>query len=177
MKLSKRQQYGLVVLAILSVALIVDRALLGGQIAPVGAPASSTDESQPKPAGEAEDPVDARPEAPPMKLAQRLEQAWSQRGLDTSKARDIFSLPASWFDDVRPPTPVDSPQDAVTLFAANHQLRGVLATGQARCVTVDDRVLRLGDELDGFRLVSIEDDSVTFEAGGRQVILRLATDR
>jgi hypothetical protein len=97
--------------------------------------------------------------------------------LDTSKARNVFSLPASWFDDVRPPTPVDGPQDAVAMFAANHQLRGVLSTGQARCVTVDDRVLGLGDELDGFRLVNIEDDSVTFEANGRQVILRLASDR
>ena len=176
MELSKRQKYGFVVLAILSVALIVDRALLGGRIAPVGASASST-ESQPKPAGKVKDPVDSRPEPPPMKLAQRLELAWSQKGLDNSKARDVFSLPASWFDDVRPATPVDSPQDAVTLFAANHQLRGVLATGQGRCITVDDRVLRLGDELDGFRLVTIEDDSVTFEADGRQVILRLASDR
>ncbi|MHC4581202.1 MAG: hypothetical protein ACYS14_07075 [Planctomycetota bacterium] len=176
MKLSKRQKSGLVVLAILSLALVIDRALLGGVGVPVGASASST-EAQAEPVAEAKDTADPKPEPAPIEFAQRLESAWSQKGLGTSQARDVFSLPASWFDDVRPPTPVDSPQDAVTLFAANHQLRGVLATGQARCVTVDDRVLRLGDEFDGFKLVTIEDDYVTFEAGGRQVILRLATDR
>lgn len=176
MKLSKRQKSGIVVLAILSLALVIDRALLGGGGVPAGASASST-EAQAEPVAEAKDTADPKPEPPPIELAQRLESAWSQKSLEISQARDVFSLPASWFDDVRPPTPVDGPQDAVTLFAVNHQLRGVLATGQARCVTVDDRVLRVGDELDGFRLVAIEDDSVTFEADGRQVILRLASDR
>lgn len=176
MKLSKRQKSGLVVLAILSFALVVDRVLLGGENVPAGAYAAST-EAQAEPVAEAKDPAEPKPEPPTIRLAQRLEALWSEKGLDTSRARDVFSLPASWFDDVRPVTPVDVPQDAVTVFAANHKLRGVLATDQARCATVDDRVLRIGDELDGFRLAAIEDDSVTFEAAGRQVTLRLASDR
>lgn len=179
MELSKRQKSGLAVLAILLLALVVDRALLGGGNVPAGASASST-QAQAEPIADAEDPAETNSEPPTIGLAQKLEALWSQKGLDASQARDVFSLPASWLTDIRPSTPVDGPppeQDAVTVFAANHQLRGVLATDQARCVTVDDRVLRLGDGLDGFKLVAIEEDSVTFEAGGRQVTLRLASDR
>jgi len=178
-KLSKRQKPAVAVLAILLLALAVDRVLLDGGNVPAGASASST-QAQAEPIADAEDPAEINSEPPTIRLAQKLEALWSQKGLDTSQARDVFSLPASWLTDVRPATPVDGPaqeQDAATVFAANHQLRGVLATDQARCVTVDDRVLRLGDELDGFKLVAIEEDSVTFEADGRQVTLRLASDR
>ena len=48
--------------------------------------------------------------------------------------------------------------------------------GQAGSVTVNDHVLRLGDDLDGFKLIAIEEESATFEADGRQVSLMLITD-
>ncbi len=179
MKLSKQQKSAVAILAIALLALVVDRAFLGGGSVPAGASASST-EAPAEPIPEAADPPDPDSEPPTIRLAQRLETLWSERNPDMSRARDVFSLPASWLADVRPATPVDRPppeQDAVTVFTANHQLRGVVITDQARCVTVDDRVLHLGDELDGFKLVAIEEDSATFEAGGRQVTLTLASDR
>lgn len=179
MELSKRQKSGVAVLAIGLLALVVDRAFLGGGGAPAGASASST-EAPAELIGEATDPPEADSESPAIRLAQRLETLWSERNPDMSQARDIFSLPAPWLADVRPATPVDSPppvQDAVTVFAASHQLRGVVIADQGGCVTVDDHLLRLGDELDGFKLVAIEGDSATFEAGGKQVSLRLVSDR
>lgn len=179
MKLSKRQKSGVAVLAIALLALVADRALLGGGSVPAGASASSNEAPAEYIPG-AVDPPDPNLEPPTIRLAQRLETLWSERNLDRSQARNVFSLPASWLADVRPATPVDRPppeQDAVTVFTTNHQLRGVLITDQARCVTVNDHVLRLGDELDGFKLVAIEEDSATFEADGRQVSLRLASDR
>ena len=177
MKLSKGQKYSVAVLAIALVALAVDRAFLGGGSVPAGASASSN-EAPAEPIPEAADPPDPNSEPPTIRLAQRLETLWSEKGLDMSQARDVFSLSASWLADVRPATPVDRPeQDAVTVFTANHQLRGVLITDQARTVTVDDDILHLGDELDGFKLVAIEEDSATFEAGGKRVSLKLVSDR
>ncbi len=179
MELSKGQKSGVAVLAIALVALIVDRAFLGGGSGPDEASASSNETSV-EPMPEAADPLDPNSESPTVALAQRLESLWSERDPDISQARGIFSLPASWLANVRPATSADRPpsvQDAITMFRTNYQLRGVLMTGRAHgVVTVNDHVLRLGDDLDGFKLIAIEEESATFEADGRQVSLMLITD-
>ena len=178
MKLSKRQKSGIAVLTIALIALFVDRAFLGEGGVPAGASAS-LNEGSTKPVPETVDPPNSDSEPSTIRLAQRLETLWSERNPDMSQARDVFSLPASWLADNHPATPIDHPtgQDAITMFKTNHQLSGVLMTDQARCVTVNDHVLYLGDELDGFKLVAINEDSATFEANGRQVSLWLVTDR
>lgn len=179
MKLSKRQISSVAVLAIALIVLFVDRAFLCRGSSPAGASAS-LNAAPAEPIPEAVDPPNSNSESPTIKLAQRLERLWSEKNLDMSQARDVFSLPASWLADVRPATPIGrSPtgQDAVTVFRTNHQLRGVLMTDQACCVTVNDHILRLGEDLDGFKLVAIEKDSATFEADGKQVSLRLVFDR
>ena len=180
--LSKRQKSGLAVLAVALLALVVDRALLGGGSAPAGASASSNEApAKVAPEPELKDPCEPDSEPAAVKLSQRLETLWSEGNPDVSQARDLFSLPARWLADVNPVAPADeSPeQDPVTAFAASHQLRGVVRANQAdlHCVTVDDQVLRLGEKLDGFELVAIGDDSATFEAGGKQVTLKLVSDR
>jgi hypothetical protein len=179
MKLSKRQISGVAVLAIALIALFVDHAFLGKGNGPAGASAS-LNAARAEPIPEAVDPPNSNSEPPTIRLAQRLETLWSERNLNMSQAREVFSLPAPWLADVRPATPVGRPptgQDAVTVFKTNHQLRGVLMTDQARCVTVNDHILRLGEDLDGFKLVAIEEDSATFEADGKQVSLKLVFDR
>jgi hypothetical protein len=42
---------------------------------------------------------------------------------------------------------------------------------------VDDHFLVIGQELDGFKLIAVDEDSATFEAGAKRVVLRLANDR
>ena len=179
MKLSKRQISGVAILAIALITLVIDHAFLGRGSGPAGASAS-LNASPAEPIPEAVDTPHSNSEPPTIKLAQRLERLWSEKNLDMSQARDVFSLPASWLADVHPATAIGRPptgQDAVSVFRTNHKLRGVLVTAQACCVTVNDHILRLGEDLDGFRLVAIEEDSATFEAGGKQVSLRLVFDR
>ncbi len=59
MELSKRQKSGVAVLAIMLLALVVDRALLGGGSVPVEASASST-EAPAEPIVKAADPPDEK---------------------------------------------------------------------------------------------------------------------
>lgn len=186
MKLSKQQKTGLIFLAIALVALVVDRAFLGGGSVPAEASASSHQtpvESAPSPVEPAPAPT-ASPETdlklPTIQFIDRIETLWSQRDLDVNQARDIFALPTTWLADVLPAKPEDQPQpkqDAVTIFMTGHQLRAVVISDQSRSVNVNDHILRIGDELDGFTLVAVGEDSATFEAGGRQAILRLVSDR
>jgi hypothetical protein len=96
---------------------------------------------------------------------------------DLSQVRDAFSLPASWLAEVHPTHGPLSEQDPATMFAKNHQLEAVVLQNQARGALVDDHFLVIGQELDGFKLVAVDEASATFEAGKKQVVLRLASDR
>jgi len=42
---------------------------------------------------------------------------------------------------------------------------------------VDDRLLKVGQELDGFKLIAIDQQSATFEREGQRITLKLADDR
>jgi hypothetical protein len=179
MKLSKQQKTGLTLLAIALIALVVDRVFLGGGSVPAEASASPNE----GPVEPVLEPVD-RPEAdspsPTIRLIDRLETLWSQKDLDISQARNVFTLPASWRAEMLPAKPVDRPlakQDAVTLFLTNHQLQAVVISDQTRCVTINDQILYLGDELDGFELVAVQEDSASFELGTKRAVLRLEGDQ
>ena len=178
-KLSKRQKMGLALFGIALVALVIDRAFLGGGSAPAEASASSS------PAPATQTPQTSVPPEEDFKpstirLSQRLETLWLEKELDINRARDVFALPESWHNDLLPAKPKDIPKpkkDAVTVFITSHQLQAVVISDQTRCVTVNGRVFRLGDELDGFKLIAIEEHSATFESGTKRAVLKLENDR
>ncbi|MFQ6036850.1 MAG: hypothetical protein ACE5NM_13505, partial [Sedimentisphaerales bacterium] len=109
-------------------------------------------------------------------LTQQLEILLPDEYLDLDQARDAFSLPAAWLDELRAQNPLGQ-ADAAARFAKSHQLKAVLIEGKMREAYVDDHLLRPGQELDGFKLVTVNPSSATFEAGTKQVILKLKSDR
>jgi len=178
MRLSKRQQVCFAILAITLTALVVDRAFLGQGSVPAEAYASSNQApGPPRRILGALDLPDSDSQSPTIKLVHGLETLCSEKSLDLSQARDAFSLPASWLAEVNPANRPRSEQDAVTKFTKNHQLKAVVVQGQTYCVMVDDHFLVIGQELDGFKLVAVDEDSATFEAGSKRVVLRLTNDR
>ena len=178
MTLSKRQKTGIALFGIAIVALVIDRAFLGGGNAPAGASASSS----PAPVTQtpqAPDPPQEDSQPSTIRLSQRLETLWLEKDLDINQPRDVFTLPESWLSDILPKKPENIPtpkKDAVTVFMTSHQLQAVVISDQTCCVTVNDHVLKLDDELDGFKLVAIKEDSATFESGTRRAILKLEND-
>lgn len=173
MKLSKRQKVCCAILALGLGALVVDRALLR----PQGGPAEVSAYS---PAAPGEPAVGATEhpdlQHPTVKLAQQLETLCPDNP-DLSQVRDAFSLPASWLAEIHPESRPRPEQDAAAKFTRDHQLKAVAADGQASYALVDDHFLVIGQQLDGFRLVAVDEDSATFAAGGKQVVLRLTSDR
>jgi hypothetical protein len=49
------------------------------------------------------------------------------------------------------------------------ELRAILSAGQASRVDVGGRIVAIGGEIDGYRLVSVTEDGAVFEHGGRSV--------
>lgn len=179
MTLTKRHKTSLALFGIALAALIIDRAFLGGGSAPAGASASSSPTSMTQ-TPQVSEPLEEEPPPPTIRLRQRLETLWLEKDMDLDRTRDIFTLPESWLNDVLPKKPEMTPppkNDAVTVFITSHKLQAVVISDQTCCVTVNDQVLELDDELDGFKLVAIEEDFATFEFGTRRVILKLENDR
>lgn len=171
MRLSKRQKVCVAILALGLGALVVDRALLRPQGGPAEASADSIQAPAERVVAATEYP-DIQPST--MKLIRQLETLCPDDSLDLGQVRDAFSLPASWLAEV---SPASRPLSQETRFAKSHQLRAVAVQNQARGAWVNDYFLIIGQELDGFKLVSVDEDCATFAAGGKRVVLRLANDR
>jgi len=178
-KLSKRQKVTLAVLILGLGILVVDRAFILPKSAPAGqADFSVQSSTQPASAtagkSAAESPLND-------KLA-KLEAIWADRNLDLRQTRDAFSVPGSrsgqvWQDGPDQGMSSISKSDPVSRFVMRHRLKAVSVSTDKTAAFIDDRFLSVGQELDGFRLVAVDKESATFEAGGKQVTLRLTSDR
>lgn len=104
-------------------------------------------------------------------LSDRLDALWADREFDPCSVRDAFSLQVPWHGDQTPGGSTEP--DAVAKFVHAHTLNATVVNGELSRALVDGRSLTLGGELDGFRLVGIDETSASFEADGRTVALTL----
>jgi len=169
MTLTKHQKVLVAVFAIGLAGLIVDRVWLRPEAASADSPAGSNAQ----PSSPASRPSSqAKPDKP--SVAQRLETLWPDREPDFSDLRDPFCLPCSW-SGVQTDGPTAA-EDPGTGFAATHRLSAVLLEGRVSYALVGDRFLTPGQEMDGFKLVSVGDRFAVFERGGSRVVLKLGNE-
>jgi hypothetical protein len=181
MRLSRRQKAGALVVFLGLCALIMDRLF----ILPQSAPAEQSDYSLPVDTGAAdlasstgEDSCSESQSANP-RLA-KLEALWLDKALDLHQVRDAFSMPPAWREGPGPGVAAQVASDPLSRFAQRHQLMAVARHGrdsEQNAVYVDDRLLTVGQELDGFKLIAIDRQSATFEREGQRTTLKLADDR
>lgn len=124
--------------------------------------------------------VPASPEAPAPEppsdqptVAARLERLWSGSDVNDVETRDPFCLAGSW--QASPTAGLPPAPDEAAVFAKNHRLVAVVVDGPQSCALVNDRVLKPGDPIGGYTLVSVGPKSAVFDRQGRQIVLELAT--
>jgi hypothetical protein len=163
------------VLIVAGLGLAIDRVIIGTDMtgpAESSAGVLSPDMSDPASLLIIPDPVTtvAGPAAPT--LADRLRQATSTHTGEGAVTRDAFSVAPAWVP-VQPGPGADgqgATQSAESFKQANH-LDAVLVTGDQRCAVVNGLTLRLGESLQGYRLVAINERAAEFEADGVRVAL------
>jgi hypothetical protein len=101
--------------------------------------------------------------APKPTLSPGARQAMEERARDTW-GRDPFALEA-----VRPKKQIG----AQPSLAAGLHLSGIVWDGTRIHAVINDSVVKVGDEVDGIRVVAIERDRVTLARGNQRQILRL----
>jgi hypothetical protein len=112
-----------------------------------------------------------------LTVAAKLDVAWSDNDPRSDGPRDLFSLPSSWptkRGSEKQPRPTMTPE---MIFATSHKLEAITMDPQGKRALIDDKLLRLGEMFEGFRLVAIDTESVTFERDGQRIQLELVKDR
>ena len=55
------------------------------------------------------------------------------------------------------------------------QLSSAMMAGKDSMVTVDGVILRLGEEINGYRLLRVRDHEAVFQKGGKKIVLKMGT--
>ncbi len=111
-------------------------------------------------------------------LAERLESLCSQERLQQEALPDAFSLPAAWLADVDPNGHLSGRVDQVAEFRQRYELLAVAENNGSLLAFVNHHRLRVGQVLEGFILVEIDDQSATFAGDdGIRFVLRLRKSR
>ena len=185
MKLTKQRIVLLGLLGLAGVAFAVDYLILPAPAAaPKPAAASSPLPARPiGPGAPAARPASAPPAAtaaPASTLADRLRRAGEGLDMDPMNLKDAFVPPESWL--ARPQTPAGPAAapaapvaDSADQFVHEHKLTSVLIDSDGGIAIVNDKVLRVGQEIDGYRLVRLAPGTALFTSGDGSVNVRLRT--
>ena len=182
MKLTKQRKIGLVILALSLVAVMVDRVFLLPESAAAKQTSSSSSiqTTQTVVTLDAGAGIDSNSVTPNEELAERLKALWTGRDFDPAMTKDAFSLPALWGVDPNAPSDKQNTApkpDPAAQFSEVHKLNAVVMKSQGSQVMIDTRYLSIGDTLDGFKLMKIDENSASFEAEGQVIVLKLRKDR
>ena len=179
MNLTKSQKVYVAILAAAIGAFLVDRFVLGG-------------EGQVKQASAAEAAAIDRPlsiastsdETKGPFIAARLDLLKTTHPASLRRIRDAFAPSAAWQETLRPtqvrtdlPEPVSnatSQPSRVSQFEAAHQLKSILHLDDGGVALVGNKVIGIGQTLDGFELIELTEDAAVFDLQGQRAELRLA---
>jgi hypothetical protein len=159
-KLTRERKIFLGLLGLGAAALAVDRVFLG----PAGASAAVGETPSAKAVAAAPAPAPVRPEkrATGPSLAQRLRGATTR--LDASSTKDAFKPSSAW--GVTPAkVPAAASEDAQT-FQATHHITSILQAGDQAIVMIKGKTYRVGEVVDGYRVVEIRTRSAVFQGNG-----------
>jgi hypothetical protein len=167
MKLTKERKVLVGILAVAGCALVWDQCFSGPEadapagaeaalVAPVGAPA--------KPAPTAMGSVEQTP--PLLRLTEKLQAVDREQQLSITPLSDPFKIPAAWTG----PGAVFEGTGAT--FAQRHHLTAIMVSGARRgSAIIDGELVRVGQTLDGYKLVEVTTRSAVFECN--QQVARL----
>lgn len=163
MKLNRTQKRYAAVLGVCGLALLIDRLFLAPEEAS-GNEASVALIAQPGAVAPAAKRSAAGSGAPAKeRLARRFQELAAGRALDPADVADAFLPPEAWIGEDAMERAGDDASPA-TAFRQRHRLTGIIADARGGLARIDEQNLRLGDEIDGFRVTAINPRSVRLES-------------
>jgi hypothetical protein len=184
MKLSRERKFFVVICALALCALVYDRCFLGGGdegdaaaadassllLGPSAASASPGE----KPGGGG-GAARKGEDASATSISRVLKEMSERNRLELERTRDAFQPPAGWTAVAPVATTIES-ENHLRRFAAR-KLTSVVANSRGEAAAmVDGRIVHVGHTIDGFKLVSVDNQSALFESRGARVRLSLSAE-
>ena len=187
MQLTKQQKIVGAFLVVAVAALVTDRFVIGHDDDDSAVVATARTQRTPAPAGRRPVARQAKPAVAPQAdadlmsgnvaaLADRLELVRASNSFNLDAVCDAFRPPAGMVGARKVET-VDELQTAAKRFVERHKLGAVIRKQAGGGVAViEDKMLSVGQSLDGFVLVAVKDRSAVLRRGNQRVELRLQDD-
>ena len=168
MKLNTQQKVIIGIFALALVGLVCDRVfLLPRQVA-----AQATDQINARKSGFifAVNPIPEESDAD-VGIKDRLNERLPDETLDVNQVRDAFTLSSGWLANQRLDHTTSTTED--TAFKQEYHLQAIMFQDEIKAVYMNDKVVRIGDSVDGYELVALSETSATFSVNGVRIELRL----
>lgn len=192
MKLNRKQQVYIAILGVGLGSLILDKTLLSPQEADGNASlAPHVVVEGTAPSQEKHDVSAGRQSGTPsqtyLTVGMRLERFVEEGRVDHLRMRDAFLPSASWISDFESREDSDSPESKAAEFTANYRLIGVYSSQGSRYAIIGRKkgagqrgdskkgnvILAVDEEIDGFRLISVDDHLAVLQNQELTVVLKL----
>lgn len=174
MALNKERKVLLGLLGSAGVILVADQVLLGP---PQGASASQTTpavQPPPAPAAENNDAGDSPSAALPLsRESSELVETWNARLSEATTEGLLEADLADPFAAVEQYEPEPTGLMAPLAFQQQHKLSSVMTGGDIGVAMINGKPVRIGQTIEGYRLISVDDRSAVFRAGDQTVRLVL----
>ena len=170
MKISKKQRVSICLLVVAVGALVADRTVLRpGDATPAQAGAAERAAADDLPSAAGSETQAGQGSS----LAAKLRELGSSEALDPGQARDAFRPSQTWLAELCPPKPepVAKPRAIAKPAEPVHHLTAVILASDGGRAIVDGKCLRVGQELNGMKLISVAKRSAVLELNGKRVAL------
>jgi hypothetical protein len=145
-------------------------ARLAPAAAPVAASSAAAAPASAKSAGAPQTSISGAMHAP---LAERLKALVLADG-DPAGIREAFAPSAVWLASMEKAKPDVRQPDSTVDFARQHKLTSVLRRGRVGSAVVDGKVVEVGEQVDGYRLIGLASDSAVFRSSRDAKEVRLS---
>lgn len=182
MRLSKSQKVYVCVFGLGAVALLADRVFFGAAAVAPEAAGAGHQVAPPLREGTRELPLPLQADAPgPLvqedTLADRVRAVAEASKLHLVDVRDAFSPSEALIGQLQKAGPRGSQQSKSEAFEQRHRLTAVMAGNAGGYAIVDGACVLIGQELEGFKLVSVGERSAVFQSkDAARVELKLEGD-
>ncbi len=115
-------------------------------------------------------------------LAERIREISSDRGMQIKDVKDAFGSVQDWFPKPkleklqkprRSQQPQESASDRTAEFKKKYRLTAVIIRPDKAQAIINGKCLTIGEELDGFKLISADARTAVLVSGEVQVVLKL----
>ena len=124
----------------------------------------------PAPAAQKTPPPAPTPANP--SLSQRIARAVA-RSSGQTETRDIFLVPLAWIGPQKVEQVVAAPAPRTPRFDEKHRVTALILNGGRSGALIDGMMIKVGESIDGYRLVSVANNVAVFESANEKAFVRV----